>query len=83
MAAVVRETEIEAPARGVQLSHVHDDADDADGDDEKRVDGFRDARLKLVSARGRAAAMAAVAGKMMVEVPARGAQLNPERERCS
>ena len=62
VAAVVRETEIEAPARGVQLSHVHDDADDADGDDEKRVDGFRDARLKLVSARGRAAAMAAVAG---------------------
>ena len=80
MAAVVRETEIEAPARGVQLSHVHDDADDADGDDEKRVDGFRDARLKLVSARGRAAAMAAVAGE---KAPAKGAQLNPERERCS
>ena len=69
-AAVAGETVVEAPARGAQPSYVHDDADDADGDDdEKRVDGFRDARLKLVSARGRAAAMAAVAGKMMVEAP--------------
>ena len=78
-AAVAGETVVEAMARGAQLSYVHDDADDADGDDdEKRVDGFRDARLKLVSASGRAAAVAAVAGKTVVEAPARGAQL-----RCS
>ena len=59
------------------------DAGDADGDHEKRVDGFRDARLKLVSASGRAAAVAAVARKTVVEAPARGAQLSPVRERCS
>ena len=59
------------------------DADDADGDHEKRVDGFRDARLKLVSASGRAAEVAAVARKTVVEAPARGAQLIPVRERCS
>ena len=81
-AAVAGETVVEAPARGAQLSYVHDDAD-VEGDDEKRVDGFRDARLKLVSASGRAAAVAAVAGKTVVEAPARGAQLSPVRERCS
>ena len=82
-AAVAGETVVEAPARGAQLSHVHDDADDADANGEKRVDGFRDARLKLVSASGRAATVAAVAGKTVVEAPARGAQPSPVRERRS
>ena len=82
-AAVAGETVVEAPAQGAQLSHVHDDADDADADGEKRVDGFRDARLKLVSASGRAATVAAVAGKTVVEAPARGAQPSPVRERRS
>ena len=60
-----------------------DDADDADGDHEKRFDAFRVARLKLVSASGRAAAAAAVAGKTVVEAPARGAQLSLVRESSS
>jgi hypothetical protein len=37
--------------------------------------------VKLVSASGRAAAVAA--RKTVVEAPARGAQLSPVRERCS
>ena len=83
MAAVAAETVVEAPARGAQLSPVHERCSSwrADGEYEKRVDGFRDARLKLVSASGRAAAVAA--RKTVVEAPARGAQLSPVRERCS
>jgi hypothetical protein len=85
VAAVAAETVVEAPARGAQLSPVRERCSSwrADGEYEKRVDGFRDARLKLVSASGRAAAVAAVARKTVVEAPARGAQLIPVRERCS
>ena len=61
----------------------HADCDRADCDHEQRVDAFRDARLKLVSASETAAALAAVAGITVVEAPARGAQLSPVRERCS
>jgi hypothetical protein len=83
VAAAAVETVVEAPARGAQLSPVRERCSSwrADGECVKRVDGFRDARLKLVSASGRA--VAAVARKTVVEAPARGAQLSPVRERCS
>jgi DnaJ-domain-containing protein 1 len=85
VAAVAAETVVEAPARGAQRSPVRERCSSwrADGDHEKRVDGFRDARLKLVSASETAAAVAAVAAETVVEAPARGAQLSPVRERCS
>ena len=85
VAAVAAETVVEAPARGAQLSPVRERCSSwrADGDYEKRVDAFRDARLKLVSASETAAAVAAVTGITVVEAPARGAQLSPVRERCS
>ena len=83
--AVAAETVVEAPARGAQLSPVRERCSSwrADSDYEKRVDAFRDARLKLVSASETAAAVVAVAAETVVEAPARGAQLSPVRERCS
>jgi hypothetical protein len=85
VAAAAVETVVEAPARGAQLSPVRERCSSwrADGAYEKRVDGFRDARLKLVSASEMAAAVAAAAAETVVKAPARGAQLRPVRERCS